>query len=59
MKTLESENLSKILNSGLVGDEILDVKMDTRNLLVGDEILDTKMDTRNLVDEIRGCQTKR
>ena len=47
MKTLESENLSKILNSGLVSDEILDVKVDARNLLVGDEILDAKMDTRN------------
>ena len=33
MKTLESENLSKILNSGLVSDEILDAKMDTRNLV--------------------------
>ena len=54
MNTLENENLSKNLSSESLGDEILDAKMDTRNLLVGDEILDAKMDTRNLVDEYKG-----
>ena len=58
MNILESENLSKILSNELVGDEILDTKMDTRNLLVGDEILDAKMDTRNLVDEYKGLSNE-
>ena len=54
MDNLENENLSKNLSSESLGDEILDAKMDTRNLLVGDEIFDAKMDTRNLVDEYKG-----
>ena len=56
MKTLESENLSKILSSKLVSDEILDAKMDTRNLvdeykgLPNQEVKDRLAEKRNSLE---------